>query len=107
MSTAEPCEHRLRVVDGRGSRRAVARVTDRNGSFDRPERTVIEAVGHEPERAIGVGLSLAVDRDKPRRLLSAMLEGVEPEARELHSVGVSIDANNATHGSVDRSVYRI
>ncbi len=49
-----------------------------------------------------VRLPLAIDRDEAGRLLPAMLQGVQPETRKFYGVRVSADANNATHGSVDR-----
>ena len=79
----EAREHRLRVLDRRRARRAVARVADRDAAVQRRDLASHRALGDEPHAANGARPPVIVDGDDARRLLPAMLQRVQAEMHEL------------------------
>ena len=91
----------LRVLLGRVAGRRVADVTDGGEA-----RQVRQAIGREdvvdvPHLA-HVAQMVAVGRDDAGGLLAAVLQGVEAEVGEVRGLRVSVDADDAAHGSCGR-----
>ncbi len=88
--------HRLDVARARPARRRVAVVADGEGTFEvLHPRAVLAAedVPDEADMALGGELAVVVGDDS-RRLLAAMLLGVEPEHGQGGGVLVTEDAEN-------------
>ncbi len=86
----------LRVVDCRRAGGAVARVAD--GRRPRDLRELMrERIRERAHPAHGARLSGVVDRHDADRLLTAMLEGVQAELRDMRRVGMAVDSENAAH----------
>src|SRR4051812_5208723 len=95
--------HRLRVLPRVGPGRRVAHVTDRHVADERAQRLLVEDLVDQPEVALGQDVAAAVGRGDARRLLPAVLEGVQREVREAGDVVLGrIDAEDAA--LVTRSV---
>ena len=88
-------EQRLDVAQRRLACRGIAHVTDRGPSWQAVNcRGIGEMIAHQPLAALRVE-SRAVEGDDARRLLAAMLEGVQPERDDRGRVGVAEDAEDA------------
>ncbi len=75
-------ERRLGVLPHGGTGGRVAGVTDRDMTLERTERGLVEDLGHQAHVLEDEDLGAVADRDS-RGFLAPMLEGVEPEVREL------------------------
>jgi hypothetical protein len=84
----------LRVLDVGSAGGGVADVADGDAARELAELVLREGVLDEAHRAVRVEL-LAVARDDAGRLLSAVLERVEAEVREVGGLGVPEDAEDA------------
>ena len=78
--------HRLRVLPLVGARRRVADVADRQVAAERPEVVLLEDLVDEAQRALGDDVAARVGRGDARRLLPAVLQGVEGEVRQARDV---------------------
>src|SRR5450432_3268232 len=98
-----------RVVDGDGLRVLLGRVTGRRVAHvtdGRRPGQVREAIGREdvvdvPHLA-HVAQVVAIRRDDAGRFLAAMLQGIQPEVREVRRLRMSVDSDDAAHGSCGR-----
>src|SRR5262249_2145672 len=88
-------EDRLRVEELALARRRVPCVADGDVPGQRLERALVERLGDVPHGARDAHL-LAVGARDAGAFLAAMLEGVQPEVREIGCFGVPEDAENAT-----------
>src|SRR5262249_10097684 len=95
----------LRVLHRRFARRRIAHVTDRQLAGQVLELRVAEGLGDEAHLAPG-GDAVSVAGGDPRGLLPAVLEGVESEVGEVARLRVTVDAEDAAHGSSFRSDAR-
>ena len=74
--------HRLRVLPGVGAGGGVAHVADRELAGERAQVVLAEHLVDEAELAAGDDVPAAVGRGDARRLLAAVLEGVQREVRQ-------------------------
>ncbi len=86
----------LRVLDRGRSGCAIAGVADRDVTRD-DSSAFTQSVGDESERPIRVGLPFVIDDNEAGRFLSAMLQRIQAESRELDGVRMSVNTNNAAH----------
>ena len=86
VPATEAHEHRLRVLDGAGARRGVARVADGGAAMQAGDALVVESVGDEAHLAHGLRRAVIVHGDNAGRLLSAMLQRVQAEVRDVRRV---------------------
>ena len=81
MAPAYAGQNRLRVLDRRGTGRAVPRVTDRDRSTQRVHLLVAESFRDKAHRATDPRMPRVVDGNDARRLLTAMLQRIQAELR--------------------------
>ncbi len=87
-------QKRLSVFELAFARRRVARVADRQMARQLLECGLVECFGHLPHRARCTNPG-TVGRNDPGTLLAAMLESVEAEVREVGSLGMPEDPEDA------------
>jgi hypothetical protein len=88
-------EHeRLRVLDARLPRSRVAGVPDRRVARQPGERRRVEVVGDQPHGLVHLDLP-GIERGDARRLLSAVLQGMDAEVGDVRRLGVPEDAEHA------------
>jgi hypothetical protein len=97
VPAAGPREHRLRVLERRGARGAVARVADGDRAGEALELRRREALADEPHALDRVRLAGVAHGGDAGGLLPAVLEGVEAELVEARRVGMPVDAEDAAH----------
>src|SRR5688500_2676615 len=99
VAVPEPSEDRLRILDRRCARRAVPRVTDGNVSGQAAYVGPLAAFRHEAHALDGSGSRSGVDRDDSLRFLTAMLQRVETEMRNLRRVLMAEYSEDSAHVS--------
>src|SRR5207244_8073504 len=87
---------RLRVVPPRAAGGRIANVADRHVAPEGPQAALVEHLRDQPAVALGRDVAVLAGGDA-RRLLAAVLKGVEGEVGESGDVVLGrIDAENAT-----------
>ena len=87
--------HRLGIGQPRAARGAVPRVTDGDVAAQLGDVVLVEDLRHKAHLLVHVDVASVTDGD-PRRLLTAVLQRVEPEIREVGDVLAGVeDAEDA------------
>ena len=89
-------DDRLRILDRRRAGRAVARVSDGRDAGQLGQ-LLAERVGQCAHVAHRARVAGRVDRHDADRFLSAMLQRVQAELRDVRRVGVAVNAEYAAH----------
>jgi hypothetical protein len=87
-------QKRLRVFELALASGGIAHVADRGSAGEPGERPLVERVGDVAHRPGGAE-PLTVACDDSRALLAAMLQGVQPQVREVGRLCVVVNAENA------------
>src|SRR5579871_1758543 len=87
-------QDRLRVQQRRIARRRIARMPDGQRAAHLCQHVFGKNVGHQPHRLVRPQRN-PVRRDHPRRLLPAMLQGMQPEVGKLLRLGMVEDRHHA------------
>jgi hypothetical protein len=97
VPVAESSENGLRVLDRRRPGRAVPRVADRDPASEATDVRTLEPLRHEPHPFDRARASRGIDGDDAGRFLSAVLQRVQSEMRNLGGVFMTVDTKDSAH----------